>query len=224
MSPLRWTCKSLRQLARDLQAMGHQISHTVVGALLKSLKFSLQANRKTREGADHPDRDAQFAHINQAVTAAMAERQPVVSVDTKKKELVGEFKNQGREWRPKGNPEEVRVHDFVIKELGRAIPYGVYDIAANTGWVGVGIDNDTATFAVRTIRRWWREIGSSRYPNAWKLVIWASWIVARLGGWTGCASEKPPGPITMRHGLNSFHQRCPDPNMLAQALQEARDV
>lgn len=173
MSPLRWTCKSLRQLARELRDMGHQISHTVVGELLKSLKFSLQANRKTREGADHPDRDAQFRHINEAVAEAMADQQPVISVDTKKKELVGDFKNQGREWRPQGNPEEVRVHDFVIKELGRAIPYGVYDIANNVGWVSVGIDHDTAAFAVQTIRRWWQEISAIRYPNATKLVITA---------------------------------------------------
>jgi alkylated DNA nucleotide flippase Atl1 len=140
MSPLRWTCKSLRRLAAELRARGHKISHTVVAELLKQEKFSLQANCKTREGESHPDRDAQFAHINARVTQALAERQPVISVDTKKKELVGDFKNAGREWRPQGDPEEVRVHDFLVKELGRAVPYGIYDLAANTGWVSVGID------------------------------------------------------------------------------------
>jgi hypothetical protein len=173
MSPLRWTCKSLRHLAAELCAQGHRVSRTVVGELLAQQKFSLQANSKIREGGNHPDRDSQFAHINQSVTEALAEHQPVISVDTKKKELVGDFKNPGREWRPKGNPEEVRVHDFLIKELGRAVPYGVYDIAANAGWVSVGIDNDTATFAVETIRRWWYGVGRIRYPDAKYLVITA---------------------------------------------------
>jgi transposase len=173
MSPLRWTCKSLRRLAAELKKLGHQISHTVVGELLKKQKFSLQANSKTREGADNPDRDAQFQFINDAVEAALAENQPVISVDTKKKELVGDFKNAGREWRPQGDPEEVRVHDFLIKELGRAVPYGIYDLAANTGWVNVGIDNDTAAFAVQTIRRWWQDVGRVRYPLANRLLITA---------------------------------------------------
>ena len=173
MSPLRWTCKSLRRLAAALGAQGHVVSHTVVGELLAQQHFSLQANSKTREGGNHPDRDAQFAHINQSVTEALSDRQPVISVDTKKKELVGDFKNAGREWRPRGSPEEVRVHDFIIKELGRAVPYGVYDLAANAGWVSVGIDNDTATFAVETIRRWWYGVGRSRYPEAKYLVITA---------------------------------------------------
>jgi hypothetical protein len=173
MSPLRWTCKSVRRLARELRGLGYAISYTVVGELLKRLNFSLQANSKTREGEACPDRDAQFNHINACVKSAMAENQPVISVDTKKKELVGDFKNDGREWRPKGYPEEVRVHDFLIKELGRAIPYGVYDLAANTGWVSVGIDHDTAVFAVNTIRRWWQEIGCIRYPQATRLVITA---------------------------------------------------
>jgi len=173
MSPLRWTCKGLRRLASELQAMGHKISHTVVGELLKSQKFSLQANSKTREGDSHPDRDAQFEHINASVSRALADQQPVISVDTKKKELVGDFKNAGREWRPQGDPEAVRVHDFLIKELGRAVPYGVYDLAANAGWVSVGIDHDTAEFAVQTIRTWWRNIGSKRYPNAHHLTITA---------------------------------------------------
>ena len=173
ISPLRWTCKSLRRLAAELRAQGHAVSHTVVGELLAQQQFSLQANSKTREGGTHPDRDAQFAHINQSVTEALAEHQPVISVDTKKKELVGDFKNAGRAWRPRGTPEEVRVHDFIIKELGRAVPYGVYDIAANAGWVSVGIDNDTATFAVETIRRWWYGIGRVRYPDAKYLAITA---------------------------------------------------
>ena len=171
MSPLRWTCKSLRQLSAALKAQGHQVSRTVVGELLAQQQFSLQANSKTREGGDHPDRDAQFGYINQSVTEALASHQPVISVDTKKKELVGDFKNAGREWRPKGTPEEVRVHDFIIQELGRAVPYGVYDLAANAGWVCVGIDNDTATFAVETIRRWWYGIGRIRYPDAKYLLI-----------------------------------------------------
>ena len=173
MSPLRWTCKSLRRLSAELGALGHKISHTVVGELLKQQRFSLQANRKTREGDGHADRDAQFAHINSCVTAALAERQPVISVDTKKKELVGDFKNAGREWRPRGDPEAVRVHDFLIKELGRAVPYGVYDIAANAGWVSVGIDHDTAAFAVQTIRSWWHNVGAQRYPGAKHLTITA---------------------------------------------------
>jgi hypothetical protein len=173
MSPLRWTCKSLRQLAAELSARGHRISHTVVGELLRRQKFSLQGNSKTREGGDHPDRDAQFAHISQSVTAALADQQPVISVDTKKKELVGDFKNGGREWRPQGDPEEVRVHDFLIKGLGRAVPYGIYDLAANAGWVSVGIDHDTAAFAVQAIRRWWQAIGRARYPQARHLVITA---------------------------------------------------
>jgi hypothetical protein len=165
MSPLRWTCKGLRRLADELRAMGHKISHTVIGELLKGQKFSPQANRKTREGDSHPDRAAQFAHINASVSHALAEQQPVISVDTKKKELVGDFKNAGREWWPQGDPEAVRVHDFLIKELGRAVPYGIYDRAANAGWVSVGIDHDTAEFAVQTIRSWWHNVGSKRYPN-----------------------------------------------------------
>jgi Rhodopirellula transposase DDE domain len=171
MSPLRWTCKSLRQLAAELVARGHRVSRTVVGELLKAQKFSLQANSKTNEGGDHPDRDAQFSHINQSVTTALAAQQPVISVDTKKKELVGDFKNAGREWRPQGEPEAVRVHDFLIKELGRAVPYGIYDLAANAGWVSVGMNHDTAAFAVQSIRRWWQDIGCKRYPAAKRLTI-----------------------------------------------------
>ena len=171
MSPLRWTSRSLRQLAKTLATRGYDISHTVVGEVLKANKFSLQGNRKTKEGEDHPDRDAQFRFINADVAKALADGQPVISVDTKKKELVGDFKNGGREWRPMGQPEDVRVHDFMIKELGRAVPYGVYDLAANAGWVSVGMSCDTAAFAVQTIRRWWREVGRQRYPDAKTLTI-----------------------------------------------------
>jgi Rhodopirellula transposase DDE domain len=173
MSPLRWTCKSLSQLASGLVAMGHKIGRSAVGDLLHQQKFSLQANRKTREGESHPDRDAQFTHLNESVRDALAGGEPVISVDTKKKELVGDFKNAGQTWRPQGEPEDVRVHDFLIKELGRATPYGVYDLAANAGWVGVGMNNDTATFAVQTIRRWWQEVGRERYPAATRLTITA---------------------------------------------------
>jgi DDE family transposase len=173
MSPLRWTCKSLSQLAGALVALGHKIGRSAVGELLHQQKFSLQANRKTREGESHPDRDAQFTHLNASVRNALTYGEPVISVDTKKKELVGDFKNAGRTWRPKGEPEDVRVHDFLIEELGRAAPYGVYDLAANAGWVSVGINHDTAAFAVQTIRRWWHEVGQQRYPSATRLTITA---------------------------------------------------
>jgi hypothetical protein len=181
-SPLRWTCKSLRRLAEALQQQGHQVSRTVVGELLNAAGYSLQANRKTKEGDSHPDRDAQFAHINTQVAAALAEKQPAISVDTKKKELVGDFRNNGREYRPQESPEEVRVHDFLIKELGRAVPYGVYDLAANAGWVSVGIDHDTAAFAVNSIRQWWRNLGRARYPDATRLLITAKPAPAKAGG------------------------------------------
>ena len=173
MSALRWTCKSLRRLADELAKLGHQVSRTVIGEILKAEKFSLQGNRKTREGSEHPDRDAQFGHINTSVKTALAEQQPVISVDTKKKELVGDFKNAGRTWRPQGEPDEVQVYDFLSQALGRAIPYGVYDLAANAGWVSVGMSSDTAAFAVETIRRWWHDIGRQRYPDAQRLVITA---------------------------------------------------
>jgi hypothetical protein len=188
MSPLRWTCKSLRQLAAELVARGHRVSRTVVGELLKAQKFSLQANSKTNEGGDHPDRDAQFSHINQSVTTALAAQQPVISVDTKKKELVGDFKNAGREWRPQGEPEAVRVHDFLIKELGRAVPYGIYDLAANAGWVSVGMNHDTAAFAVQSIRRWWQDIGCKRYPAAKRLTSPATGAAATDRA-CGCGSS-----------------------------------
>jgi hypothetical protein len=172
-APLLWTAKSLRKLAAGLQALGHRIGHNVVGDLLREMGYSLQANRKTREGSNHPDRDAQFGYINQQVTAALAAGEPAISVDTKKKELVGDFKNAGRDYHPKGQPEPVRVHDFLIPELGRAAPYGVYDIGENAGWVSLGIDHDTASFAVNAIRRWWQTMGQARYPKATRLMITA---------------------------------------------------
>ena len=172
-TPLRWTCKSVRQLAAELQRMGHQTSHRMVAELLHQMDYSLQANRKTVEGSSHPDRDAQFQHISHKIREFQADHQPVISVDTKKKELVGDFKNSGRELRPKGDPEKVRVHDFVIPELGRAAPYGVYDVTQNAGWVSVGVDHDTAAFAAQSIRRWWESMGSGAYPQAAKLLITA---------------------------------------------------
>jgi len=172
-SPLRWTCKSVRQLASELQRLGHQTSHRMVAELLHQMDYSLQANRKTLEGSSHPDRDAQFHHISDKIREFQADRQPVISVDTKKKELVGDFKNNGRELRPKGDPEKVRVHDFVIPELGRAAPYGVYDVTQNAGWVSVGVDNDTAAFAAQSIRRWWESMGARAYPRAARLLITA---------------------------------------------------
>ena len=173
MSPLRWTCKSTTQLARELTHRGHPVSPSTVGRLLKAAGYSLQSNRKTKDGASHPDRNAQLEHINVTVQAFQGRGQPVISVDTKKKELVGEFKNGGREWQPRGDPEEVRIHDFLDKELGKAIPYGVYDLTANQGWVSVGIDHDTARFAAEAIRRWWRKMGSGRYREARELLITA---------------------------------------------------
>ncbi len=172
-SALRWTCLSLRQLAAQLQARGHQASHTLVGELLAEMGYSLQANQKTSEGTSHPDRNAQFEFINARLEKELAAGNPVISVDTKKKELVGDFKNRGRSYRPKGEPEKVRVHDFIIPELGRANPYGVYDVANNVGWVSVGTDHDTAAFAVETIRRWWKSMGAALYPQARCLQITA---------------------------------------------------
>jgi DDE family transposase len=172
-SPLRWTCKSTRKLAAELQRRGHQVSHQTVAALLHDLDYSLQANRKTREGTSHPDRDAQFEHINARVRAFQRRGQPVVSVDSKKRELIGDFKNAGREWQPAGAPEEVRTKDFPDKRLGKVTPAGVYDVTRNEGWVSVGIDHNTAQFATETIRRWWREMGCRAYPQAEELLILA---------------------------------------------------
>jgi hypothetical protein len=170
---LLWTSKSTRKLAGELSAAGHTVSYRTVARLLDELGYSLQSNRKTREGADDPDRDRQFQHINARVRDFQRRGQPVVSVDTKKRELVGDFKNGGREWRPRGRPQEVRVHDFRDEELGVAIPYGVYDLSRNEGWVSVGIDHDTAQFATESIRRWWRRMGRRAYPKARELLITA---------------------------------------------------
>jgi hypothetical protein len=172
-APLRWVSRSQRNIAEALRRQGFKVSQRLIGQLLREQKYSCQANRKTREGTNHPDRNAQFEHINATVKAAIAAGEPAISVDTKKKELVGDFKNGGRELRRQGDPEPVRVHDFEIKSLGKVAPYGVYDIAANEGWVNVGIDADTAAFAVESIRRWWQRLGKARYPNARCLTITA---------------------------------------------------
>jgi hypothetical protein len=172
-APLRWTCKSTRNLAAQLNRQGHRVSPGTVATLLKDLDFSLQANRKTREGASHPDRNQQFEHINTRVYQALQRGQPVVSVDTKKKELIGDFKNGGREYQPAGCPEKTRCHDFEDKTLGKAIPYGLYDLTNNQGWVRVGIDHDTAEFAVAALRSWWRQMGQRVYPQAEELLITA---------------------------------------------------
>jgi len=173
-SPLRWTCKSLRNLASELAAMGHSIkSPETVGDLLRDMGYSLQANAKTQEGGSHPDRNAQFHFINDLAKLFAEQGQPVVSVDVKKKENIGEFKNAGQEWRPKGSPEKVRVYDFIDSSQGKAIPYGVYDLANNSAWVSVGIDHNTADFAINAILTWWRQMGRSAYPYASKLMITA---------------------------------------------------
>jgi hypothetical protein len=172
-SPLRWVSRSQRRLVKALREQGFNVSQRVVANLLRELNYSCQANSKVREGGQHADRDAQFNHINATVKTALAAGQPAISVDTKKKELVGDFKNNGRELRPKGRPEPVRVHDFKIPELGKVAPYGVYDIAANHGWVSVGVDADTGAFAVESIRRWWYKLGKARYPSACCLTITA---------------------------------------------------
>jgi transposase len=208
-SPLRWTCKSVRKLAEELRMLGHQVSHELVSQVLHELGYSLQANRKTREGGTHQDRDAQFAHLNAQAEAFLAAGEPVVSVDAKKKELVGDFKNPGREWCSQGKPEEVRVYDFPIPGLGRATPYGVYDVRQNAGWVNVGMDHDTAAFAVESIRRWWKTVGPSQYPEAKRLLISADgggsngsrvrlwkWELQRLADETGLSitvCHLPPG-------------------------------
>jgi hypothetical protein len=210
-SPLRWSCLSTRTLAVALDALGHSVSHTVVAELLHALGYSLQGNVKTREGRQHPDRDAQFRYIARQVRAAQRRGQPTISVDTKKKELVGPFKNGGRAWRPARTPQRVRVHDFVIPGAtgGKAIPYGVYDLHRNEGWVSVGIDHDTATFAVRSIRRWWQHMGRPVYRDTPSLLITADaggsngarlrlwkWELQQLANRTGLAitvCHFPPG-------------------------------
>jgi hypothetical protein len=183
-SPLLWTCKSTRNLAAELKRLGHRVSHVTVAALLHDRDYSLQANCKTREGKQHPDRDAQFEHIGRQVRAFQRQGQPVVSVDTKKKELIGDFKNPGREWHRRGHPEEVRVKDFPDKELGKVIPGGVYDLTHNEGWVSVGIDHNTADFAAETVRRWWRAMGRPLHPRARKLLV-----TADAGGSNGYRSR-----------------------------------
>lgn len=172
-SPLRWTCKSTTKLAKELRAKGHQVSQRTVWTLLDQLGYSMQSNRKAREGSEHPDRDEQFHYIARKVKQFQEKMSPVISVDTKKKELIGRFKNAGQEWQKKGKPEEVNVHDFADKELGKVVPYGVYDLTNNQGWVSVGIDHDTAEFAVATIRRWWNHMGHKRYKQAAELLITA---------------------------------------------------
>lgn len=222
-SPLLWTCKSTRRLAAELAAEGHPISHTAVADLLWEQGYSLQANRKTKEGTNHPDRNAQFEYINRRVRRQLAGRQPAISVDTKKKELVGDFKNAGREWHPQGQPEEVRVHDFLDKTKGKAIPYGVYDLTQDVGWVSVGVNHDTAAFAVQTIRHWWRRLGRKAYPRAQSLLITADsggsngtrvrlwkWELQKLANETGLTvfvSHLPPGTSKwnkIEHRLFSF--------------------
>jgi len=222
-SPLRWTCKSVRRLAAELKRQGHAASHQTVAARLQALGYSLQANRKTLEGSQHPDRNAQFGYLNQKVQQYLASGQPVISVDTKKKELVGDFKNGGREWRPQREPEQVRVHDFEIRALGKVAPYGIYDLAQNSGWVNVGVDHDTATLAVESIRRWWYSMGRAVYPQAQRLLITADsggsngarlrlwkWELQRLADETKLqlsVSHFPPGTSKwnkIEHRLFSF--------------------
>jgi len=222
-SPLRWTSKSTRHLADELKARGYEASHTLVAGLLRDLEYSLQANRKTLEGTAHPDRNAQFEHLNARVKRQLKHGQPAVSVDTKKKELVGRFQNAGQVWRPQGQPEKVKVHDFLDPKQGKAIPSGVYDLGRNLGWVSVGVNHDTAAFAVATIRRWWRELGRKRYPRATSLLITADsggsngsrlrlwkWELQKLAQQTGLiisVCHLPPGTgkwNKIEHRLFSF--------------------
>lgn len=199
MCPLRWTCKSTEQLARALNAMGHQVSPDTVGRLLKAMDYSLQAPAKENEGAQHPDRDAQFGHLNAQVEAHLRAGEPVISVDTKKKEVVGNLANKGREYQPKGTPVRVDVHDFPNPEVGKAIPYGVFDLAANEGFVVVGDDADTAAFAVSTIGRWWDMVGATAYPDATRLLI-----TADAGGSNGYRNrlwKRELGALAARTGL-----------------------
>jgi transposase len=224
-SPLRWTCKSVRHLAEELRREGHAVSHQTVAELLHDLDYSLQANQKTLEGSQHPDRNEQFAFINRKAQRYLKRGEPVISVDTKKKELVGECKNAGREWQLKGEPEPVRVHDFEIRQpdKGKVAPYGVYDLARNEGWVNVGVDHDTAAFAVESIRRWWRLMGRPSYPKAKRLLITADaggsngarvrlwkWELQQLADETGLeisVCHFPPGTSKwnkIEHRLFSF--------------------
>lgn len=225
-SPLRWTCKSVRVLSQQLRAMGHPISHATVRTLLIGAGYSLQSNRKVKEGKQHPDRNAQFEYIYTEIRRHQRSHQPVISVDTKKKELVGDFRNNGQEWRKKGKPKRVRVHDFIIPSKGKAIPYGVYDLTKNAGWVSIGIDHDTATFAVNSIRQWWRTMGRPLYRQARTLLITADsggsngarvrlwkWELQRLANETGMkirVCHLPPGTSKwnkIEHRLFSFISR-----------------
>ena len=201
MSPLRWTCKSTRKLAEALQRQGHRVGARTVARLLHALEYSLQANRKTREGSSHPDRNAQFEYINEQVRAFQERSQPVVSIDAKKKELVGDFANKGQEWQPQGTPDEVGTHDFPDPRLGKAIPYGVYDMTTNHGWVSVGIDHDTAQFATATLRRWWQAMGSQLYPQAETLLVTADRGVATADEVASGRWRSSPWP--MRSGCRS---------------------
>ena len=224
-SPLRWTCKSVRRLAEELQEEGHSVSYQTVAELLHAMDYSLQANQKTLEGKQHPDRDEQFEYINRKAQRYLKQGEPVISVDTKKKELVGDFKNGGREWESRGQPERVRVHDFEIREpgKGKVAPYGVYDLGRNVGWVSVGVDHDTAAFAVESIRRWWRWMGRRSYPKAKRLLITADsggsngarvrlwkWELQQLADETGLeivVCHFPPGTSKwnkIEHRLFSF--------------------
>jgi hypothetical protein len=222
-SPLRWTLKSLRRLSHELRRAGHVAGRTVVGELLHDMGYSLQGTRKTREGSSHVDRNAQFEYINGKAVAFLKSRRPVISVDTKKKELVGDFKNGGREWHRRGRPPEVRVHDFIIEDLGKVAPYGVYDLANNVGWVAVGISHDTAEFAVATIAKWWKRLGRRRFPKATSLLITADsggsngtrvrlwkWELQKFADRTGLAitvCHMPPGTSKwnkIEHRLFSF--------------------
>ena len=236
-SPLRWTTKSVRRLEEELAAMGHTASHRLIAAILHELGYSLQANLKTREGASHPDRDAQFRYINQQVRRFQKRAHPAISVDTKKKELVGNFKNAGREWRPQGHPEPVQVHDFLIPEQGKAIPYGVYDLRRNEGWVSVGLDHDTGRFAVNAIRRWWKVMGRPAYravpallitadaggSNGSRLRLW-KWELQKFANRTGLSitvCHFPPGTSKwnkIEHRLFSLHQ----PELARQAAGQPR--
>ena len=225
-SPLRWILKSTRRLSDELKEQGHVAGRSLVCEMLHAMGYSLQANRKTREGSSHPDRNAQFEHINARATSFLKARRPVISVDTKKKELVGDFKNGGREWRPKGKPQEVRVHDFMIETKGKVSPYGVYDLANNVGWVGVGVDHDTAEFAVATIARWWKRLGRRRFPKARTLLVTADgggsngtrvrlwkWALQKFADQTGLkvsVCHLPPGTSKwnkIEHRLFSFITR-----------------
>lgn len=222
-SPMRWTLKSVRRLSEELHREGHVAGRTLVGELLHDMGYSLQGTRKTREGSAHVDRNAQFEYVNAQAAAFLKGRRPVISVDTKKKELVGDFKNGGREWHRKGKPPEVRVHDFIIEDLGKVAPYGVYDLANNVGWVGVGINHDTAEFAVATIAKWWRRLGRRRFPKAKSLLITADaggsngarvrlwkWELQKFADRTGLAitvCHMPPGTSKwnkIEHRLFSF--------------------